>query len=107
MRYLRSIFFITLGFLLMAPMSAAAQGNADQYEYIDISNPFLRKIPLAVPMFKNVTGSEQEVQLSKSSSELLAASLDFTGYFKILDRQAFLFDPAKDGVMTPQINFAN
>ena len=106
-RYPRSIFFIALGFLLMAPMSTLAQSSADQYEYIDISNPFLRKIPLAVPMFKNVTGTAEEVQLSKSSSELLAASLDFTGYFKILDRQAFLFDPAKDGVMTPQINFAN
>jgi TolB protein len=106
-RYLRSIFFTAAVFLLMVPMLALAQGDADQYEYIDISNPFLRKIPLAVPLFKNVTGSAEEIQLSKSSSDLLAASLDFTGYFKILDRQAFLFDPAKDGVMTPQINFAN
>lgn len=107
MRYLRSILFIAFGVFLMAPMSAPAQSEADQYDYIDISNPFLRKIPLAVPRFKNVTGSVQEIQLSEASSELLAASLDFTGYFKILDRQIFLFDPAKDGVMTPQINFAN
>lgn len=106
-RYLRSFFLVALGFFLMVPMSALGQSDADQYEYIDISNPFLRKIPLAVPMFKNVTGTAEEIQLSKSSSELLAVSLDFTGYFKILDQQAFLFDPAKDGVMTPQINFAN
>jgi len=106
-RYLRCIVFIVLGFLFMVSMPALAQNEADHYEYIDISNPFLRKIPLAVPMFKNVTGSAEEVQLSKSSSDLLAASLDFTGYFKILDPQAFLFDPASDGVMTPQINFAN
>ena len=106
-RYLKCIVFIVLGFLLMVSMPALAQNEADHYEYIDISNPFLRKIPLAVPMFKNVTGSAEEVQLSKSSSDLLAASLDFTGYFKILDPQAFLFDPASDGVMTPQINFAN
>jgi len=88
-------------------MVCLAQSDADQYEYIDISNPFLRKIPLAVPLFKNVTGSGEEEQLSKSSSELLASSLAFTSYFKILDRGAFLFDPAKDGVLTPQINFAN
>jgi TolB protein len=106
-RYLRSFLLVALGFFLMIPMSALGQSGADQYEYIDISNPFLRKIPLAVPMFKNVTGTAEENQLSKSSSELLAASLDFTGYFKILDQQAFLFDPAKDGVLTPQINFAN
>jgi TolB protein len=84
-----------------------AQSDADQYEYIDISNPFLRKIPLAIPYFKNVTGTAEEDQLAKTSAELLSSSLEFTGYFKILDRGAFLFDPTKDGVLTPQINFAN
>jgi TolB protein len=106
-RYLRSMFLIAFGFLLMVPMLTSAQSDADQYEYIDISNPFLRKIPLAIPLFKNVAGTAEEIQLSKSSSELLAGSLAFTGYFKILDQDAFLFDPAKDGVLTPQINFAN
>jgi TolB protein len=38
---------------------------------------------------------------------LLADSLEFTGYFKILDRRAFLFDPQSDGILTPQINFSN
>ena len=28
--------------------------HADEYDYIDINNPFLRKIPLAVPWFKNI-----------------------------------------------------
>ena len=106
-RCLRSIVFISLGFFLMGPMVCLAQSDADQYEYIDISNPFLRKIPLAVPLFKNVTGTGEEERLSKSSAQLLASSLAFTGYFKILDRGAFLFDPTKDGVLTPQINFAN
>ena len=106
-RCLRSIVFISLGFFLMGPMVCLAQSDADQYEYIDISNPFLRKIPLAVPLFKNVTGTGEEERLSKSSAQLLASSLAFTGYFKILDRGAFLFDPTQDGVLTPQINFAN
>ncbi len=66
---LRSIVFITLGFFLMGPMLCLAQSDADQYEYIDISNPFLRKIPLAVPFFKNVTGTGEEERLSKSSAE--------------------------------------
>ncbi|MEE9496371.1 MAG: Tol-Pal system beta propeller repeat protein TolB [Desulfobacterales bacterium] len=104
---LRSIVFITLGFFLMGPMLCLAQSDADQYEYIDISNPFLRKIPLAVPFFKNVTGTGEEERLSKSSAELLSSSLAFTGYFKILERGAFLFDPTRDGVLSPQINFAN
>jgi len=106
-RCLRSIVFIALGFFLIGPLVCLAQSDADQYEYIDISNPFLRKIPLAIPFFKNVTGTEEETRLSKSSAELLSSSLAFTGYFKILDRGAFLFDPTNDGVLTPQINFAN
>ena len=106
-RCLRSIVIIALGFYLMGPIACLAQSDADQYEYIDISNPFLRKIPLAIPLFKNVTGTGEEERLSNSSAQLLASSLAFTGYFKILDRDAFLFDPTKDGVLTPQINFAN
>jgi TolB protein len=102
------IFVVTLLTLfLTGSVVCLAQSDADQYEYIDISNPFLRKIPLAIPLFKNVTGTGEEKQFSKSSVELLSSSLEFSGYFKILDRGAFLFDPGKDGVLTPQINFSN
>ena len=107
LRCLRSIVYITCGIILFGPILCFAQSEADQYEYIDISNPFLRKIPLAVPLFKNVAGTGEEARLSKSSSELLSSSLAYTGYFKILDRGAFLFDPSKEGVLTPEINFAN
>ena len=106
-RWLRCTLFIIVANLLIGPVFCFAQSDKDQYEYIDISNPFLRKIPLAVPLFKNENETEEEKRLSNSSAELLAASLEFTGYFKLLDRGAFLFDPQKDGILTPQINFAN
>jgi TolB protein len=103
----RSIACILLGLLFAGSLPVWGQNDADQYDYIDISNPFLRKIPLAVPYFKNVNGGGEEERLSKSSADLLASSLAFTGYFKLLDRGAFLFDPDQDGVLTPQIKFAN
>lgn len=106
-RWLRCTLFIIVANLLIGPLFCFAQSDKDQYEYIDISNPFLRKIPLAVPLFKNENGTAEEKRLSNSSADLLASSLEFTGYFKLLDRGAFLFDPQKDGVLTPQINFAN
>ncbi len=81
-----------------------AQSSDDSYDYIDLSNPFLRKIPLAVPLFK--TGVEPSPS-AVEAADLLAASLGFTGYFKLLDRGAFLYDPVKDGVLTPQIKFKN
>ena len=106
-RCLRTLLVALLAFILIGPAVCSAQSETESYEYIDISNPFLRKIPLAIPYFKNVTGTGEEEQLSISSTELLSSSLEFTGYFTIVDRGAFLFDPAKDGVLTPQINFAN
>jgi TolB protein len=98
---------IVVAIIIGGPVVGLAQSDKDQYEYIDISNPFLRKIPLAVPLFKNENGTAEEKRLSSSSADLLATSLEFTGYFKLLDRGAFLFDANKDGVLTPQINFAN
>ncbi|MDJ0818866.1 MAG: Tol-Pal system beta propeller repeat protein TolB [Desulfobacterales bacterium] len=106
-KILRSTACILLGLFFAGSLPVWGQNDADQYEYIDISNPFLRKIPLAVPYFKNVNGGGEEKRLSKSSADLLASSLAFTGYFKLLDRAAFLFDPDQDGVLTPQIKFAN
>jgi TolB protein len=105
--WLRCVVLFIVANLLIGAVVCFAQSDKDQYEYIDISNPFLRKIPLAVPLFKNKNGTGEEKRLSDSSADLLAASLEFTGYFKLLDRGAFLFDPQKDGVLTPQINFAN
>ena len=106
-RCLQRIAFIIISCILIASGSSFAQSSIDPYDYIDISNPFLRKIPLAIPLFKNETGTTEAARLSKTSAELLADSLEFTGYFKILDRQAFLFDPQSDGILTPQINFSN
>jgi len=106
-RWLRFTLIICGAIILGGPVAGLAQSDKDQYEYIDISNPFLRKIPLAVPLFKNENGTAEEKRLSTSSADLLASSLEFTGYFKLLDRGAFLFDPGKDGVLTPQIKFAN
>jgi len=106
-RWLKRVALIALGLFLAGPMLCLAQSESEQYEYIDLSNPFLRKIPLAIPSFKNVNGTPEEESLSSSSSKLLESSLAFTGYFKILDQGAYLFDPRKDGVLTPQINWGN
>jgi TolB protein len=77
------------------------------YDVIDITKPFLRKIPLAVPLFKNASGSAEEKQSSGTAADFLSDSLDFTGYFKIIDRSAFLFDPERNGVTLADLNFQN
>ncbi len=77
------------------------------YDYVDINNPFLRKIPIAIPQFKAISGTAGEFEVSHSASKLLTETLAFTGYFKVLDPAAFLFDPQKDGIVAPNINFKN
>ncbi len=64
-----------------------------EYDYIDITNPFLRKIPIAIPIFKRVSLSDASAKPATTLSDLLAETLEFTGYFKILSRDAFLSDP--------------
>ena len=78
-----------------------------EYDVIDITKPFLRKIPLAVPLFKNVNETAEEKQLSETAADFLSDTLEFTGYFKILERGSFLFDPERSGVTLATINFQN
>jgi len=78
----------------------------DDYDYIDITNPFLRKIPIAIPVFKTMSFDNASAKLSKEASDLLSSTLEFTGYFKIMDRDAFLLDP-QDGAPLSDVKFHN
>jgi TolB protein len=93
----------TVCFLLLSTSLAL---GAD-YSFIDISNPFLRKIPLAVPLFKSTTGSEAAEKLASSSADMLAEALTFTGLFKLIDRGAYLEDVRVTGLVGPKIGFNN
>jgi len=95
--FIIGVIFITFG-------SASGQGD---YDVIDITKPFLRKIPIAIPLFKTAGGSAEEKRSSETAADLLSGTLDFTGYFKILDRDAFLFDPLRNGVTLASLNFQN
>lgn len=82
-----------------------AMGQTD-LEYIDITNPFFKKIPIAVPYFNPVSGLFDEKIVSKRASDLLAETLEFTGYMKALDRGAFLINSPSD-TLSRNINFPN
>ena len=95
------LYLIVIVSLLFGPGLCRAE-----YDYIDITDPFLRKIPLAAPLFKKVSSNDATEQLSNSASDLLAETLEFTGYFKILDREAFLVDSQTEAAF-PSVNFHN
>ena len=78
-----------------------------QYEYIDINKPFLRKIPMAIPDFVPLSGSQAEEATLKNATALLTDTLAFTRYFNILDRGAYLIDPNQPTIKAKEINFYN
>ncbi|CCK79516.1 Tol-Pal system beta propeller repeat protein TolB [Desulfobacula toluolica] len=78
---------------------------AQEYDYINISNPFLKKTPVAVTGFKAFNGHEVEVTDGEKARRILTQALDFTGYLKTMNPVAFLSNPAESGIQLGQINF--
>ena len=74
---------------------------AGQYDYVDINNPSLKKVPIAIPFFKPVTGNASESEISRNGANMLSDALAFTSYFNILDRGAFLADAQKADPASP------
>jgi TolB protein len=100
--YWIKLFSLTLALSVLAVPRLYSAG----YNYIDITHPFLRKIPIAVPYFKPISTGAATDQLSKNASDLLAETLAFTGYFEILNRKAFLVSPQSDAAFA-NVNFHN
>jgi TolB protein len=95
--------FLWVAFLLIFFTSDSIAG----YDYIDINNPYIKKIPIAVPLFKEMNGSMDEQTKAREASVLLSDTLEFTGYFKMIDHGAFLEHPEKQGISETSINFKN
>jgi TolB protein len=94
---------VTMCFVLF---STSVAFGAD-INFIDINNPFLRKIPLAVPLFKNTSATAAAEKLAASSAEMMAEALSFTGLFKLIDRAAYLEDVRTTGLVGSRIGFQN
>ncbi len=75
--------------------------------YIDITAPYLRKIPTAVPLLKQLDPGIKQEELMATFADLLAKTIEFTGFFKILDRQSFLENPQQASLLQHAINFKN
>lgn len=102
-RIVLSVIFCLMGLvcLLLHPVPA----HAKDYDYINITNPFLKKIPIAVTEFKVLNGHAEEVREGKTAKHILSEALDFTGYLKTMNSVAFLSNPAESGIQLGQINF--
>jgi TolB protein len=93
----------TLGFALTALLTLVTYaGAAGNYDYIDINNPMMKKIPIAIPDFKPLTGNSMESTIGGLGSREISDALEFTGYFRSLDKGSFLVDIKQSDVAAPQ-----
>jgi len=104
---LRALFVRIICYFAVIFFFTGSQISFAGYDYIDITNPFLRKIPVAVSYFKTFSGNPAERQVALKTSDLFSSMLEFTGYFKMLDRAAFLENPHQSGITASNIKFHN
>lgn len=95
-------------FVLMVSYAALLPGTARaEYDYINITNPFIKKQPVAVPRFKAMGQDAGEEKIAEDGSRMLEELLTFTRYFAATDRAAFLEEPSRTGIVGSRINFRN
>lgn len=104
-RFVFAVFIIlqTLVFTLFSPAPVV---YAD-YNYINISDPFIKKIPIAVPEFMAMGTAANIGKLAVEGGDEVRKALAFTRYFKLLDRTSFLEQPKEKGITAADINFKN
>jgi TolB protein len=99
--------FLITGWLCAMVMLAATGVCAKDYGYIYITNPFVKKIPIAIPAFQSVTKSFAETEVTQKSTDLLTETLLFTSFFALVDRGSYLVDPKNPDLNPDRINFIN
>ena len=71
---------------------------------IEISAPGEQSIPLALTRLLPSDDTSREV--AEQFPQALAGELDFSGFFRLINPEAFLDDAQKPGLYTTQVNFA-
>jgi TolB protein len=94
-----------LALALIMLWATGAPALAADYGYIDLTNPYLRKIPIAIPDFKALPGDPAVADVAVQGARLAGETLAFTGYFSVVDRAAYLVDPRTMGVTGADIDF--
>lgn len=79
---------IVLIALLAIPFILTAQPGQARV-YIDISNPVLRRMPIAIPQFTPQQGAQANQHVA-SGTDILVKDLNFTGLFEVLDPASYL-----------------
>ena len=102
-KLLKAIFSLAITIFITLSMNNFAY--CQNVTILNINNPSIRKIPLAVPEFQQFLKGAEIEQDAKKAQNLLRNALNFTGYLKIIDAHAYLANPAETGIARKDIDF--
>ncbi len=92
--------------LLLFAAPAFAQGTGEGLEF-DVTGGALVKFNLAVPDALNLGGPADTRGVTEALSGTISRDLRIAGYFNLIDKKAFLADPAKEGMEPNYIDWLN
>jgi TolB protein len=78
--------------VLFLVTTLAAPAGVSAKVYLDINAPATRRLPVAVQLPVPLEGSEPVPLVANEVREVLAGDLDFSGVFRVLDRQLYMED---------------
>jgi TolB protein len=88
-------------------LTLTVQDSSADIKYFDLTKPYLRKVPMAIPVFQSLSTGVSQSGHNLAFSNDIIEMLDFSGYFKMLDPGSYLHDPQKSGIKKNSINFKN
>jgi TolB protein len=87
--------------LVICPRLAAAQFKGE------IVGQGGQKFPIAVSPLKNLNSTNDIARLSEGIADTMIHDLDFSGWFKVLDRSAYIENPQNSGITLGSFDFKN
>jgi TolB protein len=91
--------------LILNPWAANAQPQAETGVRGEIVGQGGLKFPIAVSPLKNLGTTPDVARLSEGIADTIVYDLDLSGWFKVLDRAAYIENPQKSGVALGSFDF--
>ena len=98
------VIFVVL-LLVLNPWAAIGQTKGDSGVRGEIVGQGGLKFPIAVSPLKNLGATTDVAKLSEGIADTIVYDLDLSGWFKVLDRAAYIEDPQKSGVALGTFDF--
>ncbi|PJB70357.1 MAG: Tol-Pal system beta propeller repeat protein TolB [Alphaproteobacteria bacterium CG_4_9_14_3_um_filter_47_13] len=85
----KTVILAVLSFFILMPSAAYAEVK------VNVTQGTVEKLPIAISLFHVEPGAD--AQLAQQMPEVISANLERSGLFELLDRKAFIQDPASIG----------